>query len=206
MPAQVTTGVTKAISGNQYNNNIGHILMAGNIQNPVGAVNGLPTFVGTTLAANLADQPGYASILASAVSPASSGNVGTQKAFSSLKFGYQKPGQYVISKVTTSLAGSANGTMQAMDNGGLHRNPSRFYAYQRYDITSTTMAGVVTKGGAAGATVLASGIDGTTGTNADKSFSITPNNLTWRQNMLMGGVLPSSLTLPKEFGHITSVG
>jgi hypothetical protein len=171
--APQVAGVTTLKAG-PYKNNSGKVLAAN-------AAVGAP-ISNLTITQSLAEQPAWGAILAPAVAPTSSGNLGTQKLYNHLKFGFQQPGKYVMSKVTDSLAGSGNTVLQTM---GTHfpRNPiHRFYGYQRLHITSITMQGVATKGSQAGVTVLASGTDGTTGIYADHAVPPmgVPAELTYR--------------------------
>jgi hypothetical protein len=160
MPGQVA-GVTKCIANNPIKNNSQTIVMGGNVNDVSTNAPSLPSQLSIT--------PFYGSNLAHAVSPGSSGNIGTARLSTSVKFGYNNP-DYIISKITTSIAGSANTLTQSMASDTPSRRPmGRFYGYTRHNVTSYDIHGIPTKGAAAGGAVLASGLNGVTGFYADQA-------------------------------------
>jgi hypothetical protein len=161
MPGQVA-GVTKCISGNPIKNNSQTIVRGGNISDGFTNAPSIPSLINTT--------PFYGSNLTHSVSTASSGNIGAGRCFTGSKFAYNDPNTWIISKVTTTIAGNANTLTQSMASSTPTRRPiARFYGYTRYNITARDIHGVVTKGALAGTTILASGLDGTTGFYADQA-------------------------------------
>lgn len=121
-----------------------------------------------------------------AVSPDSSGNVGTVKALSTGIFGSKmSAGNYVAKGLTgQTLAGAVNYSVYSTCAHHTGRQAiNRFKGYQRLDITSwNATTGAATYGVNRGVTVLASGIDGKTGQAADEAANPTaaiPGELTY---------------------------
>lgn len=175
MSAIPSTSWQKAISGNPVKNDTGTILGVNDVSN----VNGLPIIENTTNTGSV-----YGSKLALAVSPASSGNIGTAKAISGGRFSNLTAGDYIIRGITTTIAGSASTILKsgASDVGG-PRGRNAWYGYRRQNITSWNYeTGAATKGAGDGDLVLASGINGTTGIRADHANSyVVPGELTYQK-------------------------
>lgn len=155
------TYITKPLSSNPIKNNTGTVLHAGTV--------GSNVVDGMTLREVLSAEPFYGWKATAAVSPDSSGNLGTMRPLSSGKFAYQQAGKYVIRKITDTLAGVSKTHIQSGASDFGNRRPiHRFYGYQRLHITDISFyTGAATTGANAGVTVLASGVDGTTGQRAD---------------------------------------
>jgi len=107
-------------------------------------------------------------------------NIGTIVPLSGLEFNNTRDSEYVMPYMTTKIAGSSNTTMRspAGDFGQIRQN---FKGDTQLNITSwNAVTGAATQGGAAGANVLASGSDGTTGTAADTANAM-PGNIYFLQ-------------------------
>lgn len=191
---QVTTGFAKAISGNPVNNNGATVLNGGNAittgQYPnVTKVVSLPSVLSTA--------PYYGSKLHLSVSPGSSGNVGHGRAFTTAVFGnFGTPDapNFIMSKVTTLIAGASNTLTQSMAADTTSRRPiGRFYDYQRRSLT-ISQVGIATKGANDGVSVLASGIDGTTGLYADKAVGRAPFGVPYKFTIMYGNIQASGVS------------
>ena len=125
-----------------------------------------------------------------AVSPASSGNLGTMKALSA--------GTYATDMAASNLVQwGTSKTMAGVDAGygfapSLNGTP-RWKGYSRIDLESfDILTGTATYGANRGTFVLASGIDGKTGFAADDSANPTmaiPGELT----QMINGIVPSGM-------------
>lgn len=196
MPQQVTTGVTKAKAANPINNNGATVLNGGNAVTGgfypnVSNVPSLPSIITTNAS--------YGSNLALSVSPGSSGNVGRGRAFTTAPFGnFGTPSNpnFIISKITTTIAGASNTLTQSMAGDTTSRRPiGRFYDYQRRQITTFNLInGQVTKGANDGVTVLASGIDGSTGMYADKAVGRVPFGVPYKFTIMYGNIQASGVS------------
>lgn len=172
-----TAYFSKIISGNPVKTDTGTLLRAGNASPSL--VNDL------SLIENLDAQPKYGSKPALAESPNSSGNIGTAKIISGGTFVNLEEGRYVAKLINHSIAGTASTFLKsgAADTGG-RRPVHKFYGYQRLNITSwNAVTGADTVGANAGATVLASGINGVTGKAADEAYG-PPGSLTFHHGAL----------------------
>jgi hypothetical protein len=184
MPGQVA-GVTKCISGNPIKNNSQTIVHGGTPTD--GFTNALDS---NEL---ISTKPFYGSLLTHSVSTASSGNIGAGRSNTGAVFAYRDNSSWIISKVTTTLAGSANTLTQSMAASTPSRRPiARFYGYTRYHLTAHDIHGRVTKGAGAGTTILASGLNGVTGFYADHANPRpgVPAELTF----MTGNINPSGMT------------
>ena len=172
-----TAYFSKIISGNPVKTDTGTLLRAGNASPSL--VNDL------SLIENLDAQPKYGSKPALAVSPNSSGNIGTAKIISGGTFVNLEEGRYVAKLINHSIAGTASTFLKSgAADTGLRRPVHKFYGYQRLAITSfNAVTGDATFGANNGVTVLASGIDGTLGKNADHAYG-PPGELTFFHNSL----------------------
>lgn len=157
---------TTCISANPTKNDGGTILNGGNIA-------GTRFSNLTQSTANTQHNPETAKSVQSATA-----NIGTGKPFAGAVFNSQKAGQYVGPLVQAYIAQSG---FTGMRSPAASNHPSRieqnlYQQYERYDNTTWTYQGVLTKGGNAGTAVLASGINGTTGRTADDAPK-TPGEL-----------------------------
>lgn len=132
----MATTTVKASGGG---NDGGSILHAGNIAST--------RWNNITLAENATDFP--QPHVVQAVSPNSSGNLGTLKAISAGNFGQMEAGQYVAKIIGTKIAGQTNTFLRsgAADTGT--RRPIHFArGNRRYSLTDVSaLSGVVTYGG-----------------------------------------------------------
>src|SRR5678815_3517288 len=158
---------TTAKSGQPFKKNSGVILA-------VSSVHDAPA-VGITPQSNVSfsQQYGWNPNIPTGV--ANSGNLGLQKIFASriiTQSPYtQSAPNFLAMGLPHSIAGVASNILlsTAPDHGQRHA-VNRFYAYQRLNITGWSyVTGAATKGSANGASVLASGLDGTTGVKADQA-------------------------------------
>lgn len=153
----------KAITGNSIKNNGAAVLNAGNT--PADS----PVTKSISQISNNNNPPLYGQNLTASVSPASSGNIGLAKAISGSKFAGFYDGKYVMQRYGF-INGTANTALNSAAGDVKDKGFKGTYGYRRYNITSwNAVTGAATKGSAAGDLVLASGVDGTTGFNADDS-------------------------------------
>lgn len=167
-----TTYWQKAITGNVVKQDSATMLHAGDSNS---AVNNL------SLVENQSVQLQYGAKLGLATSPASSGNIGAIKTISAGPFSNLEAGKYIAKKLTSTIAGQSNTFLRSgAADVGLRAPVHKFYGYQRLNITSWDyVTGEATVGGAAGATVLASGTNGVTGKAADQAYG-PPGELVYR--------------------------
>jgi hypothetical protein len=187
----------KAISGNPYKDNGATVINGGTVDssNTVTSTKTISEISGL--------KDSYGSKVVEAVSTASSGNLGTLKANSSAAFAYQMvAGEYVAKIIGTKVAGLSNTVLRSGAGDFGHRRPiARWEGYNRLDITDWSYTtGAATLGGASGARVLPSGIDGTTGPDADDaanpSFAI-PGELVY----MVKGSLPTQDDYKAKYSH-----
>lgn len=155
----------RAITANPIRNNSGTML--GNGTWSTGAVTKQVTLRDSAI------EDGYGSKVVQAVSPDSSGNLGT---FNSMtNFAHFSAGQYMIRRHATTINNVADNTLRfGAADFGLRRPIHSWTGYQRLHITSWDyVTGAATTGGEAGTTVQASGIDGTVGRGADDAANPT---------------------------------
>ena len=106
----------------------------------------------------------------------------TQKAISAGNFAHENNIGLFLG-YSEQVAGQNN---DAIKLTGYQPNQEGFRGYQRIDITSiTALTGAVTYGANNGVTVLASGLDGTTGINADHNISVVPGELVYQKGSLV---------------------
>lgn len=140
----MTAPYQKAISGNRYKNNSGVILNGGN------HTEGL---VATKTQADIARNLGYGTNMVLAVSPATSGHLGTYKPYSAGTFAYvQQADTWIALKTGTKISGVTTSRLQSgATDVSLFRAIPRTESTRRLQITSwsyTTHA--ATKGGSTG--------------------------------------------------------
>jgi hypothetical protein len=142
--------VTKAISGNPQKNNGCTIVKAGEVANADLAVNA------RTLRDNVSGEVSYGSKVVLAVSPTSSGNLGTFKGLTNGTFNKgNTPGVYIAKKLATTINGTANNVLLSggSDFGGA-RSVNSLTTTRRLDEDSwNAVTGAVTKGANAGDSV-----------------------------------------------------
>jgi hypothetical protein len=166
---------SKCVSGNIIKNDSATVLHTGD---------GNSTVNNLSLIENLTGQTRYGARTSLAVSPNSSGNLGTRKAVSGGLYSNIEKGNYIGKKYTSTINQSSNTFLRsgAADVAGGRRGKTFFYGYQRLNITSwNAVTGAATEGSAAGVTVLASGLNGVVGgTYADHANSYgVPAELTY---------------------------
>lgn len=106
----------------------------------------------------------------------------TQKAISAGTFAYENNVGLFLG-YSDQVAGQSN---DAIKLTGYQPNQDGFRGYQRIDIESiNALTGVVTYGENNGVTVPASGLDGTTGVNADHNISVVPGELVYQKGSLV---------------------
>lgn len=133
-----------AISGNRYKNNGGVIVNGGNHTEGLVVTKSL-----TDLARNL----GYGAKIVLAVSPASSGTLGTYKPYSAGTFAYvQQPDTWIAMKTGTKISGVATSRLKSgATDVSLFRAIPKTESTRRLSITSWSYTThVATKGGTAG--------------------------------------------------------
>ena len=149
----MTTYYQQAKSNNPYRNRGGTVLQGGNV--PVSNTANVTNVL--TLANNSFYTGDVSGRVMLAVSPASSGNVGTKTVLASGTFGKNTKGQYICQGLPGTLAGSPTTLLRSGASDFNHRNgltltPSP--KYQRLDITSWNyVTGAITSGGGRGSTV-----------------------------------------------------
>jgi hypothetical protein len=158
---------TKAISGNPKRNNGGTIVKAGNHD-------GTNITNSVTLASNASDKLLYGSQVIQAVSPDSSGNIGTHKPRTG-DFAGQVAGNYIgLGYNTFTVANNLTISKATGGDKGARRPIQIWPGYQRLDITSWDyVTGAKTVGSNDGVTVQPSGINGTVGDGADDAANPT---------------------------------
>lgn len=144
----------------------------------------------------------YGSILTFPTSPASSGNIGFQKAITGRVAGirtkYVEAKGFIAMKLPTKVGGVQTDILQgAAPNIGIVMPLYKFYSYQRLNITSwNAVTGAATRGAANGTSILASGINGVVGKTADlgDGTSAVPAQFVY----ITGPINPSTVTSPKR--------
>lgn len=167
---------TTAVANQPYRHNSSTILSAGNTTST--------TTKAMTLASTMIHDP---NLVVKAVSPNSSGNLGTFTPISGGIFAAKmSSGNFVVRGLTGQvLAGNQNwGTYSTTSNTPARQSINRFKGYQRLHITSWNyVTGAATYGAQRGVTVLASGLNGVTGQTADQAANpsaAVPGELVYR--------------------------
>lgn len=148
-----------AVSGQPYKNKGGTILQAGNAST---------TLVNNLTIGNSLFRKATLTAPTLAVSPASSGNLGTVKPLSAGVFASMEKGKYVGMVIGTRIA-QTNNTILATGASEVARKNliNVFYGDRRINITSwNAVTGAATKGGSTGALVTFNSDDAANPTNA----------------------------------------
>jgi len=187
----------KAISANPYRDNGATVIKGGNID----STNTVTTAPSVSEILNAEDR--YGSKVAEAVSPDSSGNLGTIKANSSATFAYQMvEGEYVAKIIGTKIAGITNTVLRSGAGDFGHRRPiARWEGYYRLNITDWSYTtGAATYGGSEGDQVVPTGIDATTGPGVYEAANPTwaiPGELVY----MIKGSLPTQDDYKSKYSH-----
>lgn len=141
----------KCISGNTIKNNGTTILQGGNVT----TTGRLPNVTSSLTPQTNAYHPSYGAHVFLAVSPTSSGNVGTTKILSTGYFAQMKRGQYIVRGLPTNLAQittTNNALVSGASDFGVRRPIARLETTRTNNITAWDYAtGVPTYGGSRGA-------------------------------------------------------
>jgi len=156
----MTTYYTTAIANQPIKNKGGTLLNAGNVA---------PALANNLTLANNAYKSGYGSRPILAVSPESSGNIGTTKPISAGRFGEMEKGKYVAMVIGTRIA-QTNNTILASTGSDFGRKNGLINAYygdRRLNITAWNAAtGAATYGANRGVLTTFGADDAATPTNA----------------------------------------
>jgi hypothetical protein len=106
----------------------------------------------------------------------------TQKGISGGTFAFNNNSGVMLGE-TSQIAGASNDAIRLT---GYKSNQDGWRGYQQLDVSSIdALTGVVTYGGLNGSGVLPSGLDGTTGVNADHTLSVIPGELVYQKGSLV---------------------
>ena len=137
---------TKVVSGNVIKDNTGSILNAGNVPSTA-------TTTAVTIRNVIVDQERQNKVF-EAVSPSTSGNLGTLQVIDGREFAHFEKGSYIGMIIGTKIAGSGDTSMQGGFSEQIKRPIARTESDRRINITSwNAVTGAATYGGNRGASV-----------------------------------------------------